>query len=141
MALRRTERDLWPSEFPITPDGRVERGLVVWSLPVAMEGHVGRVEGRTTGGRRACACPSCGGWFVGVKWETGQQMFICSRGWRYDPLTRSISITAGTGLSTTVADDRPNTRSAPPPRRLWPQRVDLGPAWRPERRPRKGQSA
>jgi hypothetical protein len=122
-------RDSWPVSFPVSTEGRVEGGLVVWSLPVAVDGFGGRVEGRTTGGRRPCACPTCGGWFIGVKWETGQQMFLCSRGWTYDPTTRVVSMTAGNGLSTTIADDRPNTRSAAPPRPEWPDRSTLGPAW------------
>lgn len=124
------ERDEWPAVLPVLPDGRVERGLPVWSLAVATDGFAGLVEGRTTGGRRPCACPTCGGWFIGVKWETGQQMFICSRGWAYDSVTRSISMTAGNGLSTTIANDRPNTRSGPTPRSEWPDRSELGPAWR-----------
>ncbi len=124
------ERDEWPAAFPASADGRVERGLAVWSLPVAVDGFEGLVEGRTTGGRKPCACSTCGGWFVGVKWETGQQMFICSRGWSYDPESESILMTAGTGLSTTIADDRPNTRSSAPPRSEWPDRSALGPAWR-----------
>ena len=47
----------------------------------------------------------------------------------YDPATRSIRITAGTGLSTTTATDRPNTRKPPPPRSEWPSRSRLGPSW------------
>jgi hypothetical protein len=135
------DRDVWPSGFPVSADGRVEHGLVVWSLPVDVAGHVGRVEGRTTGGRTPCACPTCGGWFIGVKWETGQQMFICSRGWSYDPLTGSISITLGSGLSTTVANDRPNTRSAARPRSQWPDRSDLGPTWRHTPTSRQGEGS
>lgn len=127
------ERDPWPASFPVSDAGRVERGLPVQSLPVAVEGFEGRVEGRTTGGRSACACPTCGGWFIGVRWETGQQMFLCSRGWAYDPTTSTVSMTAGSGLSTTIADDRPNTRSSPPPRGEWPDRSTLGPAWKAQR--------
>lgn len=122
-------RDPWPAAFPVDGDNRVPRGLAVWSLPVEVEGFSGRVEGRTTGGRRACAAPSCGGWFIGVQWETGQRMFLCSRGWAYDPDTNSVHLTAGVGLSTTTATDRPNTRAAVPPRSEWPDRASLGPAW------------
>jgi hypothetical protein len=122
-------RDPWPAQFPLETGDRVARGLTVWSLPVDVDGFSGKVEGRTTGGRRACAAPTCGGWFIGVKWETGQQMFLCSRGWEYDPATATVHMTAGSGLSTTVATDRPNVRSDPPPRDRWPQRNALGPAW------------
>jgi hypothetical protein len=123
------ERDDWPSHFPLTADDRVERGLVVWSLPVDVPGFSGRVEGRTTGGRRICAAPSCGGWFIGVRWETGQQMSLCSRGWAYDPATQVVTMTLGSGLSTTIATDRPDVRAPAPSRADWPDRADLGPAW------------
>lgn len=66
-------RDAWPSEFPLDGEMRVARGLPVWSLPVEVDGCSGLVEGRTTGGRRSCAAPSCGGWFIGVNWETGSR--------------------------------------------------------------------
>ena len=124
------DRDPWPSNFPVDEDNRIPRGLAVWSLPVEVEGFSGLVEGRTTGGRRPCAAPSCGGWFIGVKWETGQQMFLCSRGWEYRPASRSVHMTAGVGLSTTTATDRPNVRADPPQRSAWPDRARLGPAWR-----------
>lgn len=124
------DRDPWPGHFPVSDDGRVERGLVVWSLPVDVAGFSGRVEGRTTGGRRPCAAPSCGGWFIGVKWETGQQMSLCSRGWEYDPATRTVTMTLGSGMSTTMATDRPDVRFPAPARTDWPGRADLGPAWR-----------
>ena len=51
----------WPSEFPLTADGKVAKGLVVWSLS-------GEIEGRTTGGRPPCLSHGCPGWFIGVKW-------------------------------------------------------------------------
>lgn len=122
-------RDMWPPAFDLDNDGRVAVGIPVWSLPVDVPGFSGRVEGRTTGGRRPCAAPSCGGWFIGVKWETGQQMFLCSRGWDYDPRARVVRMTRGSGLSTTMATDRLNVRADPPPRAEWPDRVALGPAW------------
>lgn len=125
--------DPWPDALPLTAEGRVARGIPVWSLPVKAPGFSGRIEGRTTGGRRSCAAPSCGGWFIGVKWETGQQMFICSRGWRYDTSSGVVEITDGVGMSTTTATDRPNTRAEPPPRHAWPPRQALGPAWRTSR--------
>ncbi len=124
------ERDQWPADYPVDADGRVARGIPVWSLPVDVDGVSGLVEGRTTGGRMVCAAPSCGGWFIGVKWETGQQMFLCSRGWVYDAAANVVRMTGGDGLSTTVATDRPNVRAAPPPRVEWPDRAELGPAWK-----------
>lgn len=124
------ERDPWPGNFPLSGEGRIERGLTVRSLPVEVVGFSGRVEGRTTGGRRPCAAPSCGGWFIGVKWETGQQMWLCSRGWAYDAPSRTVSMTLGSGMSTTMATDRPDVRAPAPVRADWPDRADLGPAWR-----------
>lgn len=126
-----TDRDAWPEDFPLTGEGRVAPGLVVWSLPVKVEGHDGPVEGRTTGGRQACKTLTCGGWLLGVRWESGDRASICSRGWAYDARNGSISITGGTGLSTTTATDRPHSRKeVPDPRSTWPNRGDLGPAWR-----------
>lgn len=112
----------WPAEFPVRPDGRVERGLVVWSLS-------GHIEGRTTGGRRPCISLGCPGWFIGVKWETGQQMHICSEGWAYDPLTRSVRVTGGGEISARFVSPAP-LGTPPLPREQWPDRVELGPAWK-----------
>jgi hypothetical protein len=124
------ERDEWPTEFPLEADGRVAAGLPVWSLSVEVAGFSGHVEGRTTGGRRPCAAPSCGGWFIGVRWETDQQMFLCTPGWEYNPAESVVRMTKGSGLSTTIATDQPNVRASAPPRSEWPSRDMLGPAWR-----------
>jgi len=70
----------WPLEFPAIADDRVAEGLTVWSLS-------GDIEGRTTGNRRPCITLGCSGWFIGVRWETGQLLHICSEGWAYDPDT------------------------------------------------------
>ena len=123
------ERDEWQAEMPMELDGRVVRGIPVWSLPLEVAGHSGPVEGRTTGSRQPCRARYCGGWQIGVKWATGQQMFLCSRGWTYDSEAGAVRMTAGTGLSTTTATDRPNTRRPPPPRSAWTPRDRLGPAW------------
>jgi hypothetical protein len=63
----------WPEEMPFGPDGRVEEGLVVWSLS-------GKMEGRTTGARLRCSSIGCPGWFIDVTWETGQRLWPCSEG-------------------------------------------------------------
>ena len=121
-------QDPWPPGLPRTESG-TDPCIPVWSLPVEVDGFSGLVEGRTTGGCQQCRARSCGGWQIRVVWETGQVMHLCSRGWTYDPATRSIRITAGTGLSTTTATDRPNTRKPPPPRSEWPSRSLLGDSW------------
>ncbi len=123
------ERDEWPPGLPRKDGGGTDPGIPVWSLPVEVVGFSGLVEGRTTGGCVACQARSCGGLQIRVKWETGQVMRLCSRGLTYDPVTRSIRMTAGSGLSTTTATDRPNTRKPPPPRSEWPSRSRLGPSW------------
>ena len=82
----------WPSEFSVVDEKHVAEGLVVRSLS-------GAVEGRTTGHRRPCSTTECPGWFIGVRWESGQLMFICSQGWTYDPGTGSIRVTAGHELA------------------------------------------
>ena len=115
----------WPEEFPVAPHGRVERGLVVRSLS-------GKIEGRTTGGRRPCISLGCPGWFIGVKWETGQQMHICSEGWRYDPATKEVRVAGGGEISARFVSPKP-LGVAPLPRSEWPSRSELGPAWRTER--------
>jgi len=44
----------WPKEMPVGADGRVEEGLVVWSMS-------GKIEGRTTGARLRCSSIGCPG--------------------------------------------------------------------------------
>ena len=112
----------WPAVFPVDAGGRVARGLAVRSLS-------GTIEGRTTGGRRPCISEGCPGWFIGVKWETGQQLHICSEGWRYDPDTRTVQVTGGGEISARFVSPKPlGTPPAPPSE--WPERSALGPAWR-----------
>ena len=101
-----------------------------------MRSRSGSIEGRTTGSRRPCASHSCTGWFIGVRWETGQPMSICSMGWRYDPPTRSVRVTGGGEISAHVVSPKP-LGVAPLPRSEWPERerlrrwkgwrVDVGP--------------
>jgi hypothetical protein len=113
----------WPSAFPVTIEGGVEEGLVVLSRT---EG----IEGRTTGSRRRCSSANCPGWFIGVKWETGQMMYLCSQGWTYDPTTTTVRITGGGEISARVVSPKP-LGPPPLPRHQWPPRSALtGKGWR-----------
>lgn len=112
----------WPGEFPLLPDGGVEEGLTVLSMS-------GAIEGRTTGSRRPCISIGCPGWFIGVRWETGQMLYPCSEGWTYDPEARVVRITGGQDELSARA---PTLPGAPvPPRDSWPERRTLnGKGWR-----------
>ena len=106
----------WPADFPIDEHGRVEEGLVVWSMS-------GEVEGRTTGGRQRCSASieACPGWFIDVTWETGQHLRPCSKGWAYDRSTRVVRIVDG-------IDDLSARMQDPvivPDRAEWPPRSAL----------------
>jgi hypothetical protein len=105
----------WPADFPLVDGSRIPAGLVVRSLSGAM-------EGRTTGLRRRCPATSerCPGWLVGVVWEDGQELHICSEGWRYEPATREIRVTAGGEISARFTDTK-----GPLPREQWPSRDAL----------------
>jgi hypothetical protein len=107
----------WPSDFARTSSGRVEEGLCVLSLS-------GTISGRTTGSRRRCTSIGCPGWFVGVRWETGQLLFPCSEGWRYDAATQTVQITAGGEISARVLSPEP-WGIDPRPRDQWPSRAAL----------------
>lgn len=74
MTTERQHPDRWPADFPMVDGSRIPAGLVVYSLSGAM-------EGRTTGLRRRCPATSehCPGWLIGVVWEDGQELHICSR--------------------------------------------------------------
>ncbi|WCO69095.1 hypothetical protein PO878_10195 [Iamia majanohamensis] len=105
----------WPEDFPVLGDGNVEEGLVVLS-------RSGNIEGRTSGSRRPCATRSCDGWSIGVQWETGQMMHPCSKGWTFNPLTKSVRITHGeiSGRDPELSHD-----TQPAPRNEWPSRDEL----------------
>src|SRR4051794_5225525 len=90
----------WPAEFPTTGSGEVAEGLVVRSLS-------GDIEGRTIGSRRPCTSHKCPGWFIGVRWETGQLMFICSEGWAYDAEAATVRVTAGGEISARYVSPKP----------------------------------
>ena len=116
----------WPQYFPLLPNGTVEEGLVVRSKS-------GTIEGRTTGSRRPCLAVECAGWFIGVRWETGQMMYPCSEGWSYDPSTREIRVTGGGEISARIVSPVPEG-VAPLPKEEWPQRdaLKMGKGWRVE---------
>ncbi len=107
----------WPANFPVSSSGRVEEGLVVVSKS-------GTIEGRTSGGRTRCRSTGCPGWFIYVRWETGQRMQICSEGWAYDPTTGSVRVTGGGEISARFVSPKP-LGTPPLPREEWPDREDL----------------
>jgi hypothetical protein len=114
----------WPDDFPISDSGRVQEGLIVLSLS-------GTIEGRTTGARRPCISDGCGGWFITVRWQTGQLMHICSEGWGYEPSTSTVRVTGGGEISARFVSPRPF--GVPPlPRHEWPSQESLakGRGWR-----------
>lgn len=114
--------DGWQPRLPVREDGRIETGLVFRSLS-------GEIEGRTTGGRRRCpalarpgvACPN---WLVGVLWETGQQLHICSEGWHFDPDSRDLRVVGGGEISARFVTPRP-LGEPPLPKSEWPSRAEL----------------
>jgi hypothetical protein len=120
----------WPAAFPATSAG-VEVGLTIWSLS-------GRIEGRTTGSRRPCISIGCPGWFIGVRWETGQLLFICSEGWAYDPTTASIRVTGGGEISARCVSPKP-LGTAPLPQGEWPS-LEVLSRWKGWRRESDGPS-
>lgn len=108
---------VWPQEFPVRGAGGVEEGLPVWS-------RSDEIEGRTTGARLPCSSHGCPGWFIGVRWETGQLMRICSEGWRYDPKERVVRVTGGGEISARFVSPEP-LGTPPLPRSEWPDRETL----------------
>jgi hypothetical protein len=119
----------WPVDFPTTSDGGVAEGLEVRS-------QSGTIGGRTTGSRRPCISTGCPGWFIGVRWETGQLMFICSEGWAYDPASQSIRVTGGGEVSARFVSPTP-LGTPPLPRDEWPDWATLvrWKGWRTESTP------
>jgi Zn ribbon nucleic-acid-binding protein len=108
---------LWPTDFPIDAEGRVEEGLVVFSKS-------GNIEGRMTGPRQRCTSIGCPGWFVAVTWESGQALKVCSEGWQYDPKTKVTRITAGGEISGRFISPPP-LGIDPLPKDQWPARAAL----------------
>jgi hypothetical protein len=107
----------WPRNFDVVDDGKISVGLPVFSLS-------GKIEGRTTGGRRGCPSHSCSGWLIGVLWETGQMMHICSVGWHYDENKREIQVVGGGEISARFVSPKPS--GVPPlPKSQWIKRSEL----------------
>lgn len=114
--------DGWQPRLTVWDDGRIETCLVFRSLS-------SEIEGGSTGGHRrvpALARPgvACLGWLVGVLWETGQQMHICSEGWQFDPESGELRIVVGGEISAPFATSRP-LGEPPRPKSEWPSRAKL----------------
>ena len=104
----------WPQLLPCSSENQIEEGITLLSLS-------GTIEGRTTGSRRKCSARNCPGWFIGVLWETGQQMYICSEGWHYDAQNHQIDVIGGGEISARYVSPKP--LGVPPlPRDEWPDR-------------------
>jgi hypothetical protein len=109
--------DGWPKMLPYLSHNQTEEGIRLLSVS-------GTIEGRTTGSRRKCSAKNCPGWFIGVLWETGQQMYICSEGWHYDSENNCIDVIGGGEISARVISPKP--LGVPPlPRHEWPDRESL----------------
>lgn len=111
------DKEHWPSRLFVSDDSSIDEGIHVRSLNREL-------EGRTTGSRRPCAAHGCPGWFVGVLWESGQQMYICSEGWHYNPTTREIEVIGGGEISARYISPKP-LGTPPLPRAEWPSREEL----------------
>ena len=109
--------DDWPSHFPINSEKSIDVGLVCRSID-------GTIEGRTEGDRRRCPSKQCCGWLVGVRWEDGQLLRICSEGWHFDPVKKELNVVGGGQISARVVSPKPLGRP-PLPRDAWPSRSEL----------------
>jgi len=115
-------RDGWPRMLPYSSEKQIKEGIPLFSVS-------GNIEGRATGSRRKCIAgksdsDKCPGWFIGVLWESGQQMYICSEGWHYDLETDRIDVIGGGEISARFVSPKP--LGVPPlPRDVWPDRESL----------------
>jgi len=103
----------WPRDFPVIHDEAVREGLRMNSLN-------GTNEGRTTGSRSKCSADGCPGWFIGVLWESGDQTYLCSEGWHYDPENQELQIIGGGEITGRFVTPREIL-----PRSEWPSREVL----------------
>jgi hypothetical protein len=115
-------KDGWPKMLPYSSDKQIEEGIPLFSVS-------GNIEGRATGSRRKCISGNgtsnkCPGWFIGVLWESGQQMYICSEGWHYDPENHRIDVIGGGEISARYISPKP-LGVQPLPRNEWPDRNTL----------------
>jgi|LauGreDrversion4_2_1035121.scaffolds.fasta_scaffold728567_1 hypothetical protein len=118
--------DNWPRDFEIIEESKIDIGIPVLSLS-------GKIHGRTTGGRRGCPSNSCSGWLIGVLWETGQMMHICSEGWHYDAIEHEIQVVGGGEISARFVSPKP--LGVPPlPKSQWIKRSELmkRKSWKPD---------
>ena len=115
-------KDGWPRMLPYSSEKQIKEGIPLFSVS-------GNVEGRATGSRRKCISgksdiDKCPGWFIGVLWESGQQMYICSEGWHYDSENDRIDVIGGGEISARFVSPKP--LGVPPlPRDEWPDRDAL----------------
>jgi len=115
-------KDGWPRMLPYSSEKQIKEGIPLFSVS-------GNVEGRATGSRRKCisgkdTSDKCPGWFIGVLWESGQQMYICSEGWHYDSENNRIDVIGGGEISARFISPKP--LGVPPlPRDEWPERDAL----------------
>ena len=115
-------KDGWPKMLPYSSEKQIKEGIPLFSVS-------GNVEGRATGSRRKCISgksdsDKCPGWFIGVLWESGQQMYICSEGWHYDSEKNRIDVIGGGEISARFISPKP--LGVPPlPRDEWPNRDAL----------------
>ena len=115
-------KDGWPKMLPYASDKQIKEGIPLFSVS-------GKIEGRATGSRRKCisgkdTSRQCPGWFIGVLWESGQQMYICSEGWHYDLENDRIDVIGGGEISARFISPKP--LGVPPlPRDEWPDREAL----------------
>jgi len=110
-------KDGWPKMLPYSSEKQIGEGIPLFSVS-------SNIEGRATGSRRKCASKKCPGWFIGVLWESGQQMYICSEGWHYDLGNDRIVVIGGGEISARVISPKP--LGVPPlPRHEWPDRDAL----------------
>jgi hypothetical protein len=107
----------WPRAFQPLTAKTIPEGIELRSIS-------GEIEGRTSGSRNKCTATKCPGWFIGVLWETGQQMYICSEGWHYDPIANRVDVIGGGEISARFISPKPLGRS-PLPRDQWPSRDEL----------------